>query len=644
MFIKKCFLLLFQLFAFSGLHSQLCKGSLGDPIINITFGAGTNPGGPFSGTSNLSYNGSDCPNDGNYAVRNNTNHCFDNTWHNLNSDHTGDPNGYFMLINAAFQRSEFYNDTVRGLCPNTTYEFAAWIMNILVPSACSGNGIRPNLTFYIETTGGAVLQKYSTGDINTTSNAQWRQYGFFFVTPSNAGEVVVRIINNATGGCGNDLAIDDITFRPCGPELIPYIPGEAGTTKELCEGNSSDVTLSCHVSAGYNSPAYQWQESKDNGITYTNIPGAIDTVFVKSIAANTPVGNYLYRLSAGEGVNTPASCRVASGTLTIHVSSKPVANTRSNSPVCEGSAAVLSASGGSEYNWSGVNGFSASGSTVTVNDVKLDNAGTYYVSVKTAGCTVEDSIDITIIKGPDAEVAFSSRTICEGDSVYLNSSGGNAYFWSPSSGLSSNVVADPVARPSDTTQYTVVVQNETSCKDSASVTINVIARPKAEAGADQYISEGQSVQLLSTAYGSNVSYNWSPGVFINDVHTLQPIVNPVSNINITYFLKVSSNNGCGIATDSVRVHVFKKVIIPSAFSPNNDGINDTWNIKALNAYNDYELSVFNRYGRVIFATKDYSKPWDGTYNNRPLPAGTYYYVLNLNQGLPILKGYVVILR
>lgn len=644
MFIKKYFFLLLQFSAFSQLHSQLCKGSLGDPIINITFGAGTSPGPPLSTTINLQYYSNDCPNDGFYTVRNNTSQCFGNSWHTLNSDHTGDSNGYFMLINASLQKSEFYIDTVRGLCPNTTYEYAAWITNVILPSACFGNPINPNLTFNIEKTDGTLLQTYSTGDIFASSNPVWKQYGFFFATPSDASNVVVRIINNSTGGCGNDLAIDDITFRPCGPQLSSYIAGQQGTTKDLCEGDTADVILSCSVSAGYTHPAYQWQESKDNGITYVDIPGATDTIFVKNVAVNTPVGNYLYRLSVGEGtnINLP-SCTIASGALTISINSKPATNAQSNSPVCEGAPVVLSASGGSEYTWSGVNAFSGSGASVTINNAQLTNSGTYYVSITSArGCIQQDSTIVNIIPGPVAETGFASKIICQGDSAFLNSSGGTSYLWYPAAGLSSAVIADPIAKPATTTEYTVVVQNETRCKDSATVTINVISKPKADAGPDQNILEGQSVQLFASVDGSNTSYSWSPGINISDIDTLQPIINPVNNI--TYFLTVSSNAGCGISIDSVRIYVFKKVIIPNAFSPNGDGINDTWNIKALNAYNDYELSVFNRYGRIVFTTKNYSKPWDGNYNGNQLPVGTYYYLINLKQGLPSLKGYVVILR
>lgn len=644
--VKKCLLLLiyFIFIIFSKLHAQLCNGSLGDPIVNITFGAGPNPGGAVSTTANLIYFSNECPNDGYYTIRNNTGSCFGNTWHTLTADHTGDPNGYFMLINASLQKSEFYIDTVRGLCPNTTYEFAAWVINVLLPSACSGNGINPNLTFNIEKMDGTVLQTYSTGDIFTSSNPQWKQHGFFFVTPENASQVILRIVNNSSGGCGNDLAIDDITFRPCGSRLTSYIVGEPGTTKNLCVGDNTNVTLSCHVSAGYNNPSYQWQESLDMGVTYKDIPGAVDTFFVKSIPANTPKSNFLYRLSVAESSNiSVASCKIASKPLTININAKPTVDVKSNSPVCEGASLVLSASGGAEYIWTGGNELSASGSTVNVNTAKLRDSGVYYVNIKSAdGCAQRDSTIVSVIPSPKAEINVADKTVCEGDSVLLNSSGGASYSWSPSAGLSSAVIPNPVAKPAGTTQYTVVVQNNAGCKDSATITISVAAAPKAEAGPDKNILEGQFVQLSSSDGGGSNSYSWSPAIFINDVHLLQPVVNPLTDI--TYFLTVTSNNGCGISKDSVRIHIFKKIIIPNAFSPNGDGINDTWNIKAITTYTDFNLSVFNRYGQLVFSSKDYNKPWDGSYRGNPLPIGTYYYFINLKQGLPLLKGYVVILR
>src|SRR4051794_2379276 len=98
MLVRKSLLLLIQVLSFATLHAQLCKGSLGDPIVIMTFGAGPNPGAPLATTRNLQYLSVDCPNDGFYTVRSNTSNCFFSTWHSLDRDHTGDPNGYFMLI------------------------------------------------------------------------------------------------------------------------------------------------------------------------------------------------------------------------------------------------------------------------------------------------------------------------------------------------------------------------------------------------------------------------------------------------------------------------------------------------------------------------------------------------------------------
>ena len=101
--------------------AQLCQGSLGDPIVNISFGAGPDPGPALSAAATgYQYVTNDCPNDGFYTLRGKSNNCFGGSWHNLNGDHTGNANGYFMLVNASIPPGALYLDTVRGLCGNTT--------------------------------------------------------------------------------------------------------------------------------------------------------------------------------------------------------------------------------------------------------------------------------------------------------------------------------------------------------------------------------------------------------------------------------------------------------------------------------------------------------------------------------------------
>lgn len=137
-------------------RAQLCTGIVGDPTVHITFGTGTNPGAALPpNVTSYAYAAKDCPDDGQYTLVNNSLNCFNQTWHVTPADHTpSDFQGYFMLVNASAGTGDFYVNTVSGLCTNTTYEFAAWIMNILKPGECSGNGIDPNLTFSIETTAG----------------------------------------------------------------------------------------------------------------------------------------------------------------------------------------------------------------------------------------------------------------------------------------------------------------------------------------------------------------------------------------------------------------------------------------------------------------------------------------------------------
>ncbi len=628
----------------SNLNAQLCRGSLGDPIVNITFGAGSNPGSSLiAATTSYQYLLNDCPGDGFYTVRNNTNSCFGNTWHTLSADHTGDPNGYFMLINASYQPSAFYLDTVRGLCGGTTYEFAAWVINVLKPTACSPNPTQPNLTFTLEGTDGTVLQTYNTNTIFSQSSPSWQQFGFFFTTPANVSDIVLRIFNNAPGGCGNDLALDDITFRPCGPQLTAAITGATSSTVAICEGIARSFNFTCSVSAGFNNPSFQWQLSND-GNTWTDIPAATTTSFTQNIASNTSVGNYLYRMSATEAGNmNSAQCRIVSNPLTIQVTANPVTTAGSNTPVCEKNILVLSASGGTQYQWSGVNNFTATGSSVSVNNVQLMQAGKYYVEVMTdAGCKVLDSVLAVINPSPEAKTLFAEVNICEGNSVQLESSGGGSYQWVPATGLSSAIISNPLASPAATVEYRVIVSNQFACTDIAKVMVTVVQSPSADAGPDKWIIRGNSVQLTSNAVGQNVSYSWSPDAFINNSQSLQPIVNPPRDTS--YVLTVTSSDGCGIDTDTVQVFVYKDVFIPNAFTPNEDGLNDTWNIPALNAYPEFELTVFNREGQIVFQNKRSNRPWDGKYKGNLLPVGVYVYIIDLKVGGEILKGTLALLR
>jgi gliding motility-associated-like protein len=642
--IKILFILFLAFTGSSIVQAQLCQGSLGDPIINITFGAGSNPGAPLSAaTTSYQYQGSDCPNDGFYSVRNSTSSCFGGNWFSLSADHTGDANGYFMLVNASYQPSAFYLDTVKGLCGGTTYEFAAWILNMINP-AKSSNNIKPNLTFSLEKTDGTILQSYNTNDIAEPTSPTWKQYGFFFITPTGVTNIVLRITNNAVGGNGNDLALDDITFRPCGPQLTPSITGQTNIIASLCEGQAKSFVFSCNVSAGFNNPSFQWQQKINN--VWTDISGANITSLPVNIPSNTAAGNYEYRLTVAEAGNLGSpQCRIASSEITVQVNKNPVTTAANNGPVCKGNTLQLSATGGIAYSWVGVNNFSAATDKPMINNVQLINAGKYYVTVKNeAGCMHTDSTTAIVNSKPIASVAFATASICKDDSVQLKASGGSTYEWQPTTKLSASNIASPYASPTVSTNYIVIVSNLFLCSDTASVAVTVINKPTADAGSDRTIISGNSIPLLAKATGENLSYTWVNATAINDPSLLQPTVNPTTDTR--YILNVSSNDNCGSAQDTMYVKVYSAVYIPNTFTPNGDGINDTWNIPALDAYTNFDEYIYNRYGELVFRNSNLNKPWDGTFKGKKVPVGTYVYFIDLKigNGLGKMSGTVTVIR
>jgi gliding motility-associated-like protein len=129
---------------------------------------------------------------------------------------------------------------------------------------------------------------------------------------------------------------------------------------------------------------------------------------------------------------------------------------------------------------------------------------------------------------------------------------------------------------------------------------------------------------------------------MNDPQALQPIVNPPRDTS--YVLTVESNDGCGIATDTVKITVYQDIFIPSAFSPNNDGLNDTWNIPVLNVFPAFELTVFNRQGQVVYQNKNSPIPWNGKYKGEPQPVGVYVYYIDLKLPGGQFKGTLTLIR
>ena len=114
----------------------------------------------------------------------------------------------------------------------------------------------------------------------------------------------------------------------------------------------------------------------------------------------------------------------------------------------------------------------------------------------------------------------------------------------------------------------------------------------------------------------------------------------------SYVMTITDANNCALVdTFVVNVPDIDCIEIYTCFSPNNDGVNDVWNIKNINLYPLCEVSIFNQWSQELFVSKGYKTPWDGLYMGQALPAATYYYVVTLGDSrYKPYKGAVTIVK
>ncbi|QHS55514.1 gliding motility-associated C-terminal domain-containing protein [Mucilaginibacter sp. 14171R-50] len=644
---KKHWLLLLTLIIASASHLKGQNGSLGDPVLNETFGVGSTYkpiGDPLpSGITNLQFVKDKCPSgSGQYTIASSSGGCLGETWHVVSQDRTkpSQPAGYMMIINASDNPDVFYTQRIPGslLCSGGKYQFAVDILNILRDMPETQGYDQPNVSFIVEDANGNALQPpQNTGTILATAGVNWVNYKVDFTAPIS-GDVVVKLKNNTFGSMGNDLVLDNITVRPYGPELaVGFTTPEDNSTRELCVDNAT--THYSLVAQPVNSVTaiYQWQRNVDNK-GWENIPGATSV----SIGVNVPhtKGTYRYRLGVLTAPGVSLNCQTFSAPLTVNVNAVPKYDLPAVTNFCEGSTLEFFGNQGQSYDWTGPNGFHSTKQSPRIADNANQSMEGIYTLVITGdgGCPYITKTKAIWHPTLQPSVENDSLTICEGDVVQLRASGGTIYKWSPAAGLDHDDISNPMASPSVTTAYTVTIGNG-GCEQPSTVRVTVLKRPVAKAGPDRGINEGEPVTLHATAIGT--SYYWTPSLYMDDPSSLTPTVNPPDNQ--TYILHVQTPE-CGIVTDEVNIRVFKKLTIPSTFTPNGDGMNDTWHIDKLITYPESVLYVYTREGKEVFRTVGDAKQWNGIYQGKALPAGVYYYIIDLKNNLPKQGGWVMLLR
>ena len=221
-----------------------------------------------------------------------------------------------------------------------------------------------------------------------------------------------------------------------------------------------------------------------------------------------------------------------------------------NSPVCAGDSLVLQSSNagsGSVYEWTTPTGQVLAGTRIVLNNITAADAGRYRLKVTdTYNCTRIDSTDV-VLNTPPIVAVSSDPSICKGTSVQLSASGGTWYKWSPTTGLNDPNIANPVASPTIPTTYKVVVKNAAGCRDSAHVTVNILASPAISSSGNTSVCKGDSTQL---SVSGGTTYQWNPTIGLSNPGVANPKASPSSTT--TYRVVVTGSNGC---KDSINLTV-----------------------------------------------------------------------------------------
>jgi len=258
----------------------------------------------------------------------------------------------------------------------------------------------------------------------------------------------------------------------------------------------------------------------------------------------------------------------------------------------------------------------------------------YIINVMDAnGCTEADTIlvDTTIVVLANAGL---DTAFCNGGCVVVTGTGVNAttFEWYDLAGnMLTNVDTAQVCPDSvGVTPYVFFVSNA-QCSHTDTVNVTVNGLPSVDAGEDIEEIYSSDVTLGGSPTGPTGStYQWTPLTnFINqgDSTAANPIVDLIAEDD--YIVFVTDTNGC-LNSDTIHIQPIPEIKFPNGFTPNGDGVNDIWQIDYITEFPESVVEVYNRWGEQLFISVGYTTPWDGKYNGKPLPIGTYYYVINLN--------------
>lgn len=395
-------------------------------------------------------------------------------------------------------------------------------------------------------------------------------------------------------GCENSDSVE-VSLQPA-PEV------ELGPDTYICQGNMHPLD------ASFSNSTYEWS----NGPT-------------SATQAITEAGNYF--------VTVTNICGSAIDSIKIDYYATIAFSLGEDQELCPGDSVTLDPGDlGVNYSWS----TGSTDQTITANSTGSYSLMAYYSGINCP--KAYDTVLVSVLDNP-VVIASNDTTICEGEVAQLFASGNfiTNYNWSDNQSGQSIAVSQEGL-------YVIFASNICS-SDTDSVYVSVIPQPNVDVGPDTTIFDDETI-VLNATYNSAWNYEWTPSTSLSGTTISNPEASPQQTI--TYTLVVTDEVGCqGTANITIDVNErpLPEIEIYNTFSPNGDNINDTWVIKNIEKYENNYLEIYNRNGNLIYSQENYQNDWDGTFNDNPVPAHVYFYILNL--GVPdekIRNGHVTIIR
>ena len=454
-------------------------------------------------------------------------------------------------------------------------------------NATSDTSICPGESVTLAASGANTYVWSPSLGLNTVSGA------FVQATPSIS---TMYYVTGTVAGCSVTDSVEVAIIAP--PQLL-------SADEVLCEGDTAELIVS-------GADTYVWSPAL-----------GLNTTTGSNVLAN-PTNTTIYTVVGSDissGCSSTEQVMVTVESPEVTVNSVTICM---NDPAASG---TLIANGADVYVWSPPTGLS---STVGSSVISTTAVTTVYSVIGTtlSGCVDTSEAIVTVV--PSFDVSVNSAEICAGETATLSVNGANSYTWSPSDGLNLVVGTEVISTPAETIVYTVIGHVD-NCVDTAFATVTVYPLPIANASANPNpISSSEPQVLLSTeAMGNGVAWYYEGSLISNLVeftHHFQGAQPGEHQLQLV----LTNHLGC---SDTLWITLFIQedliFYVPNAFSPDGNEFNPVFQpvISSGIDASSYSFTIFNRWGEVVFATRDVNDYWDGTYNGEKCADGTYTWKL-----------------